>query len=264
MAKKPVFPDWGNINSEKKLVDLLQQVTHFFGFDGFVFAYAPLGWLPSNEPGDIHKVLHHGFNQQQIEGWLESTNILTGKESVYNRRFDPIRRYMVKQTLPKQFVMQDIIDGNNQQYSAVEKRWCQLLINQNIIKVLSVPVLMPPAQYWSLSFIAKKDNPELSVKELASLLFFAHGLVDVCIQSLHWREMGYKDSKVHLRKREKDCLYWAAQGKTARDTADILSLQPETVNKYLKNAMRRLNANSKTQAVVKALELGLLDLTSKK
>ena len=109
-----------------------------------------------------------------------------------------------------------------------------------------------------------KKNQQLSDTELANLLYFAHRLADVCIQSLHWKETAENGTTIYLRPREKDCLYWAAQGKTASDTADILSLKPDTVKKYIKTSMSRLDSKTKTQAVIKALELGLLDLTSRK
>ena len=63
-----------------------------------------------------------------------------------------------------------------------------------------------------------------------------------------------------LRPRERDCLYWAAQGKSAAETADILGLGTETVRKYLKTALTRLNARNKVQAIAKALRWGLLEL----
>jgi DNA-binding CsgD family transcriptional regulator len=63
-----------------------------------------------------------------------------------------------------------------------------------------------------------------------------------------------------LSDRELECLGWAAQGKSAEDVAAILDRSVETVRVHLKHAYRKLNAVNRTQAVAKAMHLGLIDL----
>lgn len=62
-----------------------------------------------------------------------------------------------------------------------------------------------------------------------------------------------------LSSRERDCLGWSAQGKSSWDIGVILGISPNTVSFHLKNAMRKLQAGSRTVAVVKAIKLGLID-----
>lgn len=66
-------------------------------------------------------------------------------------------------------------------------------------------------------------------------------------------------AEMPLSDRERDVLAWAARGKTAAETSDILTISEETVSSHLRNAMRKLNAVNKTQATVRALYLGLID-----
>jgi DNA-binding CsgD family transcriptional regulator len=63
-----------------------------------------------------------------------------------------------------------------------------------------------------------------------------------------------------LTDRERDMLAWAARGKTASDTAEILKISDETVETHIRNAMRKLDATNKTHAVAKAIYLGLIDV----
>jgi LuxR family transcriptional activator of conjugal transfer of Ti plasmids len=63
-----------------------------------------------------------------------------------------------------------------------------------------------------------------------------------------------------LSDREKECLGWAAAGKSSWDIAVILSISENTVNFHVKNAMKKLGATRRTLAVVKAINLGLIDL----
>lgn len=65
---------------------------------------------------------------------------------------------------------------------------------------------------------------------------------------------------VRLTDREREVIVWAARGKTVQDTGLILSLSPETVEGYVKSAIKKLSAGNKTHAVAKAIHLGLIDI----
>ena len=54
-----------------------------------------------------------------------------------------------------------------------------------------------------------------------------------------------------LSKREAEVLHWAALGKTAWETAQILKLTEGTVNYYVRNACKKLQVRRKAQAVSK-------------
>ncbi len=253
----PLLNDFKAIESEDDLLLLMDNVVSSLGVDGYLFAYAIHGWLPSGEPGEIQRWLSKGIDKKLLKGWLASG---ANKVSDISRRYDPIRRYMVHQTIPHQFLLADIVNDKNNQYTLVQNRWFKTLIKNEVVNLISIPVQLPPSEYWSLSFVSHNTSYKVDSAEQAKLMLFAHKLALHCIDVLHWREEGGKDAIVKLRAREKDCLYWSAQGKTAAETADILGLQTETIRKYIKNAMKRMNVRSKTQAVVKAIELGLLDI----
>jgi DNA-binding CsgD family transcriptional regulator len=61
-----------------------------------------------------------------------------------------------------------------------------------------------------------------------------------------------------LTRRELDVLSWTAQGKTAWEVSVILGMSEKTVNFHLGNAMRKLEVNSKHQAVLKCVAAGIL------
>lgn len=61
-----------------------------------------------------------------------------------------------------------------------------------------------------------------------------------------------------LTDREIDCLNWTAAGKTSVEIAEILSLSEHTINHYLNRATKKLDTVNRTQAVAKALRLGLI------
>jgi LuxR family transcriptional activator of conjugal transfer of Ti plasmids len=61
-----------------------------------------------------------------------------------------------------------------------------------------------------------------------------------------------------LTQRERQCLAWAARGKTVADTAILVGIAPRTVAFHLENARRKLEATSIAQCVAEALRRRLL------
>ena len=61
-----------------------------------------------------------------------------------------------------------------------------------------------------------------------------------------------------LSLRERECLLWTAEGKTAEDVAAALGLSAFTVNRHVSVAARKLGCKNKHHAVVRALRAGLI------
>jgi len=63
-----------------------------------------------------------------------------------------------------------------------------------------------------------------------------------------------------LTERERDCLRWAAQGKTAWEIAKLLNIGERTVVFHIENAKQKLGVHSRQHAVVRAVMAGLINL----
>ncbi|CAG2333196.1 MULTISPECIES: LuxR C-terminal-related transcriptional regulator [Burkholderia] len=63
---------------------------------------------------------------------------------------------------------------------------------------------------------------------------------------------------VALSMRECEVLRWAAEGKTAYEIGIILGLTERTINFHISRSIVKLNASNKTNAVVKAVLMGLI------
>lgn len=63
---------------------------------------------------------------------------------------------------------------------------------------------------------------------------------------------------VRLSRRERDCVRWLAEGKTAWETSAILGVSQETVRTYVKSAARKLDTHSQAHLVARAHRLGLI------
>ncbi len=61
-----------------------------------------------------------------------------------------------------------------------------------------------------------------------------------------------------LSPRQIECLKLVSNGNTSAEIADILDISPRTVDQYIADACARLGARNRTQAVAKAINLGLI------
>ena len=60
--------------------------------------------------------------------------------------------------------------------------------------------------------------------------------------------------------REKEVLTWCALGQTSKEIAHILFVSENTVNVHVKNAISKLSARNKTEAVAIAVRMGIIDV----
>ncbi len=67
-----------------------------------------------------------------------------------------------------------------------------------------------------------------------------------------------------LTKRQRECLLWAAEGKTTEEISLILHLSDSTVIHHLELARNLLNAENRMQSIAKALDQKLIALQHKK
>jgi DNA-binding CsgD family transcriptional regulator len=95
-----------------------------------------------------------------------------------------------------------------------------------------------------LLVICSGTNPSQTIVSRALLHTCAHALYDRCAT------LG---DGMSLPRREADCLFWAAQGKTYAEIGRILNVSPRTVRSDLAKAKRELSVGTKGGAIAKAI-----------
>jgi DNA-binding CsgD family transcriptional regulator len=99
------------------------------------------------------------------------------------------------------------------------------------------------------------DSHELT-RMVADLQLFAVHAQDTALRILV--SEAAQPERPALTPRELEVLRWTMDGKTAWETAALLNIAERTTVQHLQNAMKKLQCNSKHQAVLKALRLGLI------
>lgn len=77
-------------------------------------------------------------------------------------------------------------------------------------------------------------------------------------ESLSRVHMSPTKESAKLTKREREVLNWVKFGKTDADVAGLLGTSNRTVKFHIENAMHKLQANNRTEAVARALAQGLI------
>lgn len=81
----------------------------------------------------------------------------------------------------------------------------------------------------------------------------------VLLHSLYKKEHAMLSfNSLSLSPRETDVLLHASYGESAKEIAVLLHISEYTVRDYLKTATEKLNSKNRTEAVAKALRLGLI------
>lgn len=65
--------------------------------------------------------------------------------------------------------------------------------------------------------------------------------------------------RIHITRRELECLKWSAVGKSSWEIGHLLNCSEATVNFHFSNIRRKFNANTRQQAIVRAIGIGLID-----
>lgn len=61
-----------------------------------------------------------------------------------------------------------------------------------------------------------------------------------------------------LSERERECIFWVAEGKTTEEVGVILGVSPSTVNTYLGSVMQKLGARNRALAIATAIRQDLI------
>ena len=264
MGESVLDIDWTTLSDEQAIVEALHGLMSELGMTGFVFAYTPVSMLPNGQPGTIRRILSGGFDREALDEWTRTTNPNSVGYRPLSHNFDPIRNYMAHQLLPQRIILKQFLSDQATARNVMATNWIQNLIHRGLRETFYTPVFTSAGELWSLGALRLETNPntdDLTEDQYAHLHWVTSCLAWTCIERLNWRESGQPLKGNLLTQRELDCLLWSAQGHSAGETAEVLAISTETVRTHLKNAIRKLNARNKTQAVVIAHKSGFLPIS---
>ncbi|MCY4042075.1 MAG: LuxR C-terminal-related transcriptional regulator [Gammaproteobacteria bacterium] len=144
--------------------------------------------------------------------------------------------------------------------------------DRGIYGALAVPIHMPMCRVGSVQWISRDvsiDLPAVLAKYGADLRAAAHLFMElvydertdteISIHGEHPVEKGLTElNRMRLTERELECLNWVALGKTDVQIGEIIHRVATTSRFHVENAMTKLGASNRAQAVAIAMQLGLI------
>jgi DNA-binding CsgD family transcriptional regulator len=124
---------------------------------------------------------------------------------------------------------------------------------------IAMALHMPEGRHFMLGVDrdqALPSEPGELTRVVADLQLFAVHAQDTALRVLVPETL--RPEQPALTPRELEVLRWTMDGKTAWETGVLLNISERTAVQHLQNAMKKLKCNSKHQAVLKALRLGLI------
>jgi DNA-binding CsgD family transcriptional regulator len=129
---------------------------------------------------------------------------------------------------------------------------------------ITVPIHLPRCRTGSVAWLARDGRVDVNgilARHGDALRLAAVHMMDLVYAS---RAESGEDSgpSSRLTEREIECLTWAALGRTDGEIGEVIHRSPTTARFHIDNAIAKLGARNRTQAVAIAAQLGLIHALS--
>lgn len=209
------------------------------GFDGIDYAYMPRA---RRQDGGWHApdIASRRFPPRWERGW---------------RRYaaqDPYLCSCYQRNLPLDW--NEVKDAT--WLSPVQREAIAFIDTLGFLDGITVPIHLPGGSFAFISGVSRARRGAWRVRETTGQFFLmAHGFHAEVARHLH---LGGDATSTTLTSREREVLRHAADGLSAAASAQAMRRALETVRHHRKSAMEKLGARTMTQAVARALSLGLV------
>jgi len=208
-----------------------------YGFDKVLFGLAPTR----------HARLEQAFIQSNYPArWRERYD---AERYAY---IDPVVSHCLASVLP-------LVWGPELFRSPVQRTFYEEACSHGIRSGVSLPIHGPNGEFGVLSFASAGDVDERFVREIGTILPELVLLRDYAFASgARFCPSAPAESVPRLTPRELEVLNWVMVGKSSWEISKITGCSEATVNFHMGNIRQKFNVNTRQQAVVRAISLGLI------
>jgi DNA-binding CsgD family transcriptional regulator len=131
---------------------------------------------------------------------------------------------------------------------------------RGIVGGITVPIHLPRCRTGSVAWCTR--DPDVDIEKVLERYFdllrlAAFRFMDL-VYAIRDDDGGADQKPAQLSERELECLTWVALGRTDTEIAAILHRSPTTARFHVDNAIEKLGARNRAQAVAIASQLGLI------
>ena len=223
---------------ENALKEKLCAALKVYGFENFIYSIA--------NAETTEYITHNTVSSDWMHKYLS--------EGLYN--FDYAAHYCIFNSAPLAWSDMNVLD-NKGMLARESSRVLSLARDFSIAKGYTIPLQKPGPFFAGISIIADKninqkeinENFHKHYNEIRYILEIFHSYVDLSQNA----KMHYK-----LTPREVEMLKWLADGKFVNTIPFQTNTALSTIEKQIRSMRQKLNAATNTQAVAKAVWLGII------
>ena len=242
--KTVIYEDIHKLSQARSLVELrllFESILGNYGFDQFAVQYTPL----ENKKYDGKPYALATFKTEWVNYYID--------EGFHT--LDPVVVVGTAKRTP--FLWSRLWEGITM--SGRQKQFFNEASEYGVGAGVGLPVPLIQNEPGMVSLVSSYYKPD----EIAKILDTYH--IELMLLATHFQHMVMKFVEEqespyapHLTAREKECLTWAAIGKTDGEIGTILSISPRTVNNHMASSYQKLGCVSREQAVLKAVILRII------
>ncbi len=225
------------ITSENEAFEQLTKVTDFFGLNSFAISGIP-------EPHEKIEpyVLMNGWPAEWSQRYMDKGYV----------RVDPV----IQRTLlsDNAFTWSDELQKINVDRKGMD--FMREARDFGFVDGFSVPIHSIRGFRAIVTYAS--DRVELSTEARGALhiiSIYAHNKIK---ELKTGGKTSLQQRSVNLTPREKECISWCSEGKTAWEISSILGISERTVSHILENAQRKMNTTNRTQLVAETIRAGII------
>ena len=240
MKLEDLISDSIEIESVDELFVLYTNFMKELGLDRVLFA------LINSHPR-LMKEAEHGVFYSYPETWVQH-NLQSGYDCI-----DPVRHRIFSHVGP--FTWEELIGSGK----LTDKQL--LLFNEakdaRLFSGLGVALHGPAGAIAGIGAASSEKDIDLN-----DALLNQANLASNQFYTCYWRLMEKENAfvPIKLTDKEREVLMWSASGMTKSQIADKLTISVHTVDFHIRNCLRKLEARNITSAVVRALNMGLIQI----
>lgn len=226
-----------NVTSEDEAFAHLDKISRFFGLNSFAISGIP----EAHEKIEPY-ILLNGWPEEWSRRYMEKSYV----------RLDPV----IQRTLlsDNAFVWSDELKKVNVDRKGMD--FMREAMDFGFINGFSVPIHSIRGFRAIVTYAS--DRVDLSREARGALhmiSIYAHNKIK---ELKSGGKSAVVDRAINLTPREKECISWCSEGKTAWEISAILGISERTVSHILENAQRKMNTTNRTQLVAETIRAGLI------
>jgi DNA-binding CsgD family transcriptional regulator len=192
----------------------------------------------------------HGLAENYPDDWMSHY-----KANRYEK-IDPIPRSCYTTSRP--FTWESVVQ--TRKLKPEEKKVMNEARDARLLDGLAIPICGHNGELAGVGMASSAGGVRMDANLLSKIRALSYQFHLTYTELMRKKDRGAPSDfgQVRLTEREKEILLWAAEGKSDAVIAEIIGISHATIRFHMNNIFRKLQANERTFATVKAIRLGLI------